>query len=75
MVATPNYSLPSPPLIVRIRNASDDSFQVRVDRTDGLAGDVAGIDVHYTVVEEGVYNVADHRVKMVKFTSTLCPSS
>ena len=73
VAATPNYSLTSPPLVVRIQNASGSSFQVRADRADGLLGSVTGVDVYYIVVEEGVYNIAEHGVKMeaVKFTSTL----
>jgi hypothetical protein len=48
-------------------------FDVSVDRADGLTSLVAGIDVHYLVVEEGVYTETTCGVKMeaVKFTSTL----
>jgi hypothetical protein len=60
------------PLVTRIRNASGNSFELKVDRTDGLSDAVPGIDVYYTVVEQGVYTAADHGVTMeaVKFTST-----
>jgi len=44
-----------------------------VDRTDGSTAAVGGVNVHYAVVEEGVYNVAEHGVKMeaVTYTSTI----
>jgi hypothetical protein len=73
VVGTPNYDGTSVPLVVRIQNASGSSFDVRVDRTDGQAGSVGGVDVHYLVVEEGVYTQGTDGVTMeaVKFTSTL----
>jgi len=73
VVASPNYTETSVPLVTRVRNAGGNSFEVRVDRTDGLAAAVSPVNVHYLVVEEGVYNVDDHGVKMeaVRFTSTV----
>jgi VCBS repeat-containing protein len=72
VVATPSYQIGGTPLMARIRNATGNSFEVRVDRADGSTAAVAATDVRYTVVEEGVYTVAQHGVKMeaVKFTST-----
>ena len=61
VVATANYDVSSPPLVVRLRNAAASSFEVRVDRADGLAGTVSGVDVYYMVVEEGVYEAARRR--------------
>lgn len=55
VVATANYSESSPPLVTRVQQITDDTFQVKVDRADGLPDDVTGIDVHYVVVEAGVY--------------------
>jgi hypothetical protein len=71
VVATANYSSTSDPAVVRIQNASGNSFDVRVDAAGGAAP--SGIDVHYLVVEEGVYTVAQHGVKMeaVKYLSTV----
>ena len=59
-------------MVARVQNASGNSFDVKLDRADGQTGAVTGIDVHYMVVEEGVYTLAEHGVKMeaVKFTST-----
>ena len=73
VVCSPNYDKDTPPLVVRVQNASGNRFEVSVDRADSLAGVVSGIDVHYLVVEEGVYTEATRGVKMeaVKFTSTL----
>ncbi len=73
VVLTPNYDENTAPMVARVQDASGDSFQVKLDRVDGQSAAVTGIDVHYMVVEEGVYNEADHGVKMeaVKFTSTV----
>ena len=48
------------------------TFEVRLDRTDGQTGAIADIPVHYMVVEEGKYTLAEDGVKMeaVKFNST-----
>ncbi|MFV2067055.1 MAG: tandem-95 repeat protein, partial [Pirellulales bacterium] len=73
VVATPNYDSSQVPLVTRIQNASGNSFQLRVDRADGGTTDIGGIDVHYVVVEEGVYTAGMDGVTMeaVKFTSTV----
>jgi hypothetical protein len=72
VVATPNYARTSVPLVVRVKDAAGDRFFVRVDRADGLTGVVSGINVHYMVVEEGVYTAEEHGVQMEahKYTST-----
>lgn len=65
VIATPNYTLASvDPMVVRIRNASGNSFQVRADSPGGT---VSPIDVHYMVVEEGVYE----GMEAVKYNSTV----
>jgi hypothetical protein len=76
-VCTPNYSASSPPLVVRMRNASGSSFEVLAQRADNSTAPVAGITVHCMVVEEGVFSVAEHGVKMeaVKYLSTVTDSS
>ena len=73
VVCTPNYDSTSPPVIVRVDEAEGASFQVRVDRTDGVNALIEGVTLHYMVVEQGVYTEADHGVKMeaVKFLSTI----
>lgn len=60
------------PGVVRIRNATNSSFEIRVDNTDGLSA-ISNVTVHYLVVEAGVYTVAQHGVKLeaVKHTSTV----
>jgi hypothetical protein len=75
VVASVNYGidLQNPPLVTRIRNATGTSFDVRVQRADGSTGSpVSPVTVHYTVAEEGVYNIDDHGVTMeaVKFRSS-----
>jgi hypothetical protein len=71
VVAVANYDNTSDPAVVRISNASGNSFDVRVDAAGGAAP--SGLDVHYIVVEEGVYTVAANGVKMeaVKYNSTV----
>ena len=73
VVLTPNYDQGSAPLVARVRYAAGNSFQIRVDRADHSTAPVSPIDVHYMVVEEGVYNEADHGVTMeaIKFNSTV----
>ena len=71
VVATPNYDDTSGPGVVRIQNATGSSFDIRVDPAGGATP--ANIDIHYMVVEEGVYTVAGDGVKMeaVKYLSTV----
>jgi hypothetical protein len=76
VVASPNYDNSQPPMVVRIQNADGNSFDVRVQRVDGSTDALTNVSVHFLVVEEGVYNTADHGVKMeaVKYTSTVTDS-
>ncbi|NND97256.1 MAG: hypothetical protein HKN47_08015, partial [Pirellulaceae bacterium] len=73
VVATVDYGAGNNiPMVARVDNASGDSFDVRVERTDG--GVVpAGVQVHYVVVEEGVYTLADDGIQMeaIRFNSTV----
>ena len=77
VVATPSYTQSSIPLVPRIRNAAGNSFELRVDRTDGLTTAVPGVTVHYVVAEEGVYTLAKDGVKMeaVKYSSNVTDSA
>ena len=72
VVCSPNYDKTMPPAVVRVRNTLGNSFEVRLDNTDG-ATTISGVTVHYMVVEEGVYTEAEHGVKMeaVKYNSTV----
>ncbi len=72
VVATANNDKTRKPGVVRIQSASGSSFQVRVDTTDGVST-LANVTVHYLVVEEGVYTVAQHGIKMeaVRFNSAV----
>ena len=73
IVATPAYDAASPPLVTRIQNVGARTFQIRVQRVDGLTTAITGIDVHYMALEEGVYTQAEHGITMeaVKYTSTV----
>ncbi|QQL45498.1 cadherin domain-containing protein [Sulfuriroseicoccus oceanibius] len=73
IVATPIYpNTSTPPVVTRIRNVSGSSFDLKIDRADGLTGEVT-IDVSVIAVEEGVYTQATDGVTMeaVKYTSTV----
>lgn len=73
IVATPMYpDSTGVPLVTRIRNVSGSTFEVKLDRADGLTDEVT-CDVAVLAVEEGVYTLATDGVQMeaVKFTSTV----
>ena len=72
VVCSANYDNTDAPGVVRVKpSVLGTSFDVRVDPACGAP--LSGVTVHYMVVEEGVYNVAAHGVKMeaVKYTSTV----
>ncbi len=63
VVATVEYpSIASLPAVSRIRNAAGNSFDLRVQNPSET--NLSGYSVHYFVVEEGLYNQADHGVDM-----------
>jgi hypothetical protein len=76
VVASASYHAGNPPLVTRVRNAVGNSFEVQVQRVDKSQASISGVTVHYTVVEEGIYNQADHGVTMeaVKFVSDVTDS-
>ena len=73
VLASPNYDEASPPLVVRIRNAGADSFDMRVVNVNNTAANIAGVDVYYFVVDAGVYTLAANGIQMeaVRFNSTV----
>ncbi|MEM6773035.1 MAG: hypothetical protein AAF597_20835, partial [Bacteroidota bacterium] len=63
VVATP--VLPSngtAPVVTRVRNASGSSFELRVQNPSDAS--IGAYTVHYVVVEEGVYTVANDGIKL-----------
>ena len=66
VVATPNYDDSTDPIVARVNNASGDSFQLTLNRTEGTGA--VSAPVHWMVVEAGVYTVADDGVKMEAHT-------
>ncbi|NWK55003.1 cadherin domain-containing protein [Verrucomicrobiaceae bacterium N1E253] len=73
IIATPIYpDTTTAPVVTRITNVSGSSFDLKVDRADGLS-DAMTIDVSIIAVEEGVYTQATDGVTMeaVKYTSTV----
>lgn len=63
VVATPRYNAGSGPGVARIRNANGNSFEVMVAEvgTTPFSG-----DIHYVVVEEGVYDEPEFKLEAVK---------
>ena len=72
VVATPIYTNTSSPAAVRIRNASGNSFEIKIQNPGDLNA-LQAVKVHYIAIEEGVYTVADHGIKMeaVKVNSSI----
>lgn len=64
VVATPRYNDGSGPGVVRVRNATGSSFDVRVD--DAGASAFSG-GIHYIAVEEGVYDDPGFKLEAVKY--------
>lgn len=75
VVCTPVYTGADEPAVVRVQNATGNSFEVRVQNTSNTV--LTDYAVHYMVVEEGVYTEAVHGVKMeaVKALSVLTARS
>ena len=71
IVCSPNYSSVDIPMVVRMRNASGNSFDVKVQTPSGTS--LSGYTVYCMALEEGVYTVPLHGVKMeaAKATSTV----
>ena len=62
VLATPRYGLGDLPAVTRVRAASGDSFEIRVQNPSGSV--LSDYEVHFMVVEQGVYNEAEHGVTM-----------
>lgn len=72
VVATPSYSsLSDDPAIIRIRNAQNNSFEIKAQKA-GSGNLNRSVFTHFIVAEEGVYTEEQNGVKMeaVKATST-----
>ena len=69
VVATPQYGSGDAPAVVRVRNASGNSFEMKMQNPSGQA--VSGYTVQYIAVEAGVYTAAQHGIDMeaVKYDS------
>ena len=73
VVATVNYSSNNLPIIARIRNAQDNSFQIKLQSpSNETVSDFGDYSVNYIVVEEGVYTQEEHGIEMeaVEINST-----
>ncbi len=69
VIATPRYDVTQSPVVTRVRNASGNQFELRVQNPSDAP--VSGYDVHYLVVEAGVYDAAGLKMEAVKFSSTV----
>lgn len=65
IITTPVSTRNNVPVVVRLNQVSGSEFEIKLQRIDGLSDPLAApLMVHYVVVEEGTYNVAEHGVKM-----------
>ena len=64
VIAVPVWKDGDARVVTRIRNATGNSFQVKVQRIDGQSGSLSNIKVHYVVSKVGVWNVAQHGFAM-----------
>lgn len=73
IVCTPEYGAGSPAIAPRIRNVSSSSFELQAARTDNSAAAVGPVNTRCLVVEEGVYSIAQHgiRLEAVRYNSTV----
>jgi len=73
IICTPQYEAGSPSITPRIRNVDASSFELQMARMDNSTSLLSPLVVRCFVVEEGVYSVAEHGVKMeaVKYESTV----
>jgi subtilisin family serine protease len=72
VVATPVYTELENPVVPRIRNATGNSFEIKLQNPGDLST-VTSSSVHFVVVEEGVYTAAEHGIKLeaVKYQSSV----
>ena len=72
VVGTPSYSDTDPPMVVRIRNVTSNSFEFLVQNVNNNAPQ-AGFDVHFLIAEEGVYRGSTDGITMeaVTYLSTV----
>ncbi len=70
VVATPVYTDASVPLVTRIRNASGNQFELRVQNPSG-ASSAASVPVHYVVAEVGVYSGNGITMEVAKYESSV----
>ncbi len=76
VVASLNYGSGDAPAVARIRDAGGNRFDIRAEAPD--SGDViSGVTAYYTVIEEGVYTVAEDgaKVEAVRYESTVTDNS
>ena len=69
VIATARYDDTQLPAVTRVRNASGNRFDVRVQNPSNTP--LAGYGVHYLVVDAGVYDEAGLKMEAVKFESTV----
>ena len=78
IVTTPVSNSSNAPVVVRLDNVTGSSFDVKVQRMDGVVDPLeTPLGIHYVVIEEGVYNIAEHGVQLEvrKVESTVTDNS
>jgi hypothetical protein len=73
IITTPIYTEVATPVVTRIRNVNNDSFEVCIQRADAINADPGTYQVNYLVAEEGVYTVDEHgfNMEVFKYDSSL----
>ena len=64
VVATPVVPAGEVSVVTRIRNAAGNSFDIKVQRVDGLTTEVPDIQIQYMVAKEGVYHPDTHGMRL-----------
>jgi len=77
VITTPVYGLDQAPLVTRIRNVTNSSFELMVQKAANDESPIDSVEVHYLVVEEGAYQQSTHGVTMeaVKYESKVTDRS
>ena len=65
IITTPVSTIANAPIVVRLDQVSGSGFDIKLQRIDGSVEPLAApLTVHYIVIEEGVYNLDEHGVKL-----------
>lgn len=73
IVTTPEYTKAHAPVVLRLRNVTGNSFEIKAECVNPSATAVSPVDATFFIVEEGIYTLEDHGVAMeaVKYDSSV----